>query len=389
MAESPPTLHPGPLYALACSGGGVTGAYQVGVLNYIHEHFCRDGRSPFQIFSGVSCGALNTTFFACEAARAQQSRLRLVALWEQFHVPEYHQDIWKSMRSSLFRLFRQARPSKKPLWSLYDPTPMMEIIHEGLKREHLEEAFQTGATLGVAVAATEIINCLPCWFVEGPRAVAWQRFHSVGLLSRISPLHVAASCSVPFFMPPVRIGEYCFVDGSVKLERPFSAAISMGATRILNISTHARVVSLPIYEANFEPTYATLVRFMLRAFTQDLSVSEAEQIRVANRFAAHLRQEGQGRLQPPTTEAINALFDARSSPTAYQPIEIFLMAPSRSPESLFREFQAEQRRASPQHPPQTFMFHRDFIRRLIQLGFDEARAKHEELRRFFSGDTAA
>ena len=54
----------GPTYALVCAGGGAHGAYQVGVLKYIHEHFCRGDASPFRVFSGTSAGSLNTAFFA-------------------------------------------------------------------------------------------------------------------------------------------------------------------------------------------------------------------------------------------------------------------------------------------------------------------------------------
>ena len=376
-----------PTYALVCSGGGVTGAYQVGVLKYIHEFFCRGGRSPFQIFSGVSCGALNAAFSACEAFQAFESRLLLERLWEKFHVPEYHQDILRSMRSSFFRVLRQNMAGQKQLWSLFDSRPMMDIIEEGYRRENLERSFQTGATLGVAVVATEILHCFPCWFVEGPRAVEWKRFHSIGLLQHLSSAHVAASCSIPFFMPPVRIGDHYFLDGSVKLERPFSAAISMGATRILHISTRSRVTDLPQIRPHFEPKYSTLVRFVLKTFTQDSSVSEIEQIRVANRFAAGLHRNGNQ--TNGNGNGINALFDESYSLADYQPIEIHRMVPSKSPESLFQEFQAEQRRSQTQRCPSNFMFHRDFIKKLIRLGYEEAKAQHEVLERFFGQLTPA
>lgn len=370
------------LYGLVCTGGGVTGAYQVGVLKYIHEFFCREGRSPFKIFSGVSCGALSTSFYACESFQASESRLRLGQLWEKFHVPEYHQDILKSVRLSLVRLAKERATGRQPLWSLLDPKPMLDIIREGYSRENLERAFQSGSTLGVSVAVTEVISYFPCWFLDGPRAVEWKRFHSIGIKDSLSPLHVAASCSIPFFMPPVRIGDHYFVDGSVKLERPFSAAISMGATRILSISTLLSPAELPSYPSGFKPSYSTLIRFMLRAFTQDLSVSEAEQIRVLNRFSNILHHRGETLEKNERVQ--NALFDANFPPTAYQPIEILLVQPSRSSEELYREFQAEQRRLSRNRTPQTFMFHRDFIRKLIALGYEETQARHAELEQFFS-----
>ena len=85
-----------PIYGLVCAGGGAHGAYQVGVLKYLHEKFCEDQKSPFEIFTGSSCGALNTTFYAAQSFDACSSRLWLEDLWLHFHVPAYHGNILKN-----------------------------------------------------------------------------------------------------------------------------------------------------------------------------------------------------------------------------------------------------------------------------------------------------
>ena len=77
------------------------------------------------------------------------------------------------------------------------------------------------------MAATELISGRTCWFQEGSRAAPWTLFHSVGILDHIQNEHLVASCSVPVFLPPVRIGNRYFLDGSISLERPLSAAVSM------------------------------------------------------------------------------------------------------------------------------------------------------------------
>ena len=69
-----------PIYGLVCAGGGAHGAYQVGVLKYIHEKFSVHSQSPFRIFAGSSCGALNTSFFASRSYDAIDSRLELEEL---------------------------------------------------------------------------------------------------------------------------------------------------------------------------------------------------------------------------------------------------------------------------------------------------------------------
>ena len=85
-----------PVYGLVCAGGGAHGAYQVGVLKYIHEHFCDGEASPFRVFSGTSAGSLNTSFFAAQSFDARSSRLWMEEMWLDFHVPAYHGNVVKN-----------------------------------------------------------------------------------------------------------------------------------------------------------------------------------------------------------------------------------------------------------------------------------------------------
>lgn len=366
-----------PIYSLVCSGGGALGAYQVGAIRYIHEHFCVGEQSPFQVFTGASCGSLNTTFLACESFQAKSSSLRLEQLWTKFHVPAYHQNIFKSVRTSLIQYFRKRDRG----WSLFNPQPMIDIIREGLIRTNLEKSFEMHSTLGVAIAATEIVSCHPVWFVEGPNAVEWRRFHSLAFKHKIGLQQVAASCSFPIFMPPVKVGDHYYIDGAMKLERPFSAAISMGSTKILCISTKVdENPELPKYHKNFKPGYAALFRLLMKSLNQELIVSEAEQLKILNRLMLHVDQEKkQGQL---SETMHNALFDEKFSMSSYKPIEVMLLQPSESPDKLFREFKKEHK--SRTHSPDPFLFHKDFIKKLIEMGYAETREKHKELEKFFS-----
>lgn len=61
-----------PKRGLVLSGGGAKGAFQVGVLEYLHEK----GKLDFDIVCGVSVGALNATMVA------QGEFDRLKELWE-------------------------------------------------------------------------------------------------------------------------------------------------------------------------------------------------------------------------------------------------------------------------------------------------------------------
>ena len=73
------------MFGLVCSGGGAVGAYQVGALKYIHENFCNSGASPFQVFTGISCGSLNAAFLAAHSLNAEDDIAYLEDLWLRFH----------------------------------------------------------------------------------------------------------------------------------------------------------------------------------------------------------------------------------------------------------------------------------------------------------------
>lgn len=367
------------VFGLVCAGGGAHGAYQVGVLKYIHEHFTIGECSPFQIFTGTSCGALNTSFYAAQSYDARQSRLWLEDLWLHFHVPAYHANLFKIAIASLFKKGGLKPLKQRSSWSLLDPSPMQKVIRKGFKRNNLEKSFQKETTLGLGIATTELLTGRSVWFVEGKAASEWNLFHSMGVRDTIAMPHVAASCSVPIFLPPVKIGERYYLDGSISLDRPLSAAISMGATRILNISTQKRQPpELPSYRPHFKPRITHVIRMLLNRLTYDAASDEAAQIETLNRFYEALRWKEKRRH---THVEHIPLFHEEALPAHYQPIEVYLFEPSKRIDYLSVITEANSWR----NPRRTtrFMFHEKFIRKLIQWGYHDAASKHDELENFF------
>lgn len=336
-----------PVLGLSCAGGGAHGAYQVGVLKYIHEHFSEGGRSPFQIFTGASCGSLNTTFFAAQSHDARKSSLWLEELWLGFHVPQYHGNIVKNIFFALLKQWKMRHHLDTAGSALLDPLPMKSVLAKGFKRENLERAFLLQSTLGVAIAATELLSGRTCWFQEGPNALSWNTFHSLGIRDSIQADHMAASCSVPVFLPPVKIGSHYFLDGTVSLSKPLSAAILMGATKILSIATDKPAPdSLPHYQVHFKPKISNVVRLILNQLSRDATDLQTQEM---DPVIKHEKQA-----------------------------EIFRLVPSKRIRSLsgIEDGSFHRKRTR-------FMFHESFIRELIELGYEDAKNRHKDLRNFF------
>ncbi len=369
------------ILGLVCSGGGAHGAYQVGVLKYVHEKFSRGQASPFQVFAGSSCGALNTTFFSAQSSDAAQSSLWLEDLWLHFHVPGYHGNLFKNTLKTFYHQWRKKPAHRTEAWSLFSPGPMKDVIQKGFIRENFEKALKAGTTLASAIAATEMISGRSCWFQEGEKAKEWNLFHSIGIKTRLEGVHLEASCSVPLFLPPVKIGEHYFVDGSVGLERPLAAAALMGANRIMTIATDRPVpTSLPQYPAGFKPRFTNIMRLLMNRLSHDPATGETIQIQMMNRFyrvlSAAKKAENQGVPGIPIEDD--------SMAAHYNPVSVYMFYPSKR----IRDFYGFEKRA-PETPKRTrFMFHTKFIRELITLGYEDARSRHEALKDFFCEETA-
>ncbi|HLD50469.1 MAG TPA: patatin-like phospholipase family protein, partial [bacterium] len=135
-----------PLFGLVCTGGGAHGAYQAGALKFIHEKFSNGPQSPFQIFAGSSCGALNTTFYAAESFDAFKNRLWLEELWMSFHVPAYYGSMFKNVLKALYAQWRAKKQHFNRSWSILDPGPMRKIVENGFRRESLDKSLREKST---------------------------------------------------------------------------------------------------------------------------------------------------------------------------------------------------------------------------------------------------
>ena len=233
------------------------------------------------------------------------------------------------------------------------------------------------------MSATELLSSRLVWFQEGPATVPWQTTLSIGLTSGVEPQHVQASCSVPLVFPPVWIDGRCYADGGVANLRPFTPVINMGATRVLSLATDQPLPEdLPDYPPDFRPGIGNVIKMLGGELSHDHAVSQAKTIEVLNAFwerasADHMTSSEEA--APYILLGEDILVDD------YRPIEIKLFAPSRRirhdeiyhPDLFDPEIGAKST---------VMLFHRDFLRELIAFGYEDGRARHDELAEFFDPD---
>ena len=154
----------------------------------------------------------------------------------------------------------------------------------------------------------------------------------------------------------------------------------MGATNILTIATDQPMPSqLPVYPDYFKPKVSNVVRLLLNRLSRDLTRDEGIEIGMLNRFhnALSRRKKNHGR------DEEFPLFHEQALPSHYHPVNLFAFYPSRG----IRDYYGIDPKAKGHKSLRTrFLFHTKFISELIELGYHDAKARHDELKNFFQPD---
>lgn len=226
--------------ALVLSGGGVKGAFQVGVLRGLLDH---NPELDYDIYAGSSVGALNSSQCACAPLKDSLPKLEDVwlnqvkgnqSIWKHhlwyyiligigiillFTIGGFFSFIlsapkWVTILFALFALISFYIPyySLNHTHSIYTTDPLRKLIESNLDVEKLRKSgkqLRVGAvsfTTGEYRAATE----------DAEDIVSW----------------IMASSAFPVFFPPVPIVGHYWTDGGVMNIVPLNDVIEAGATEI-------------------------------------------------------------------------------------------------------------------------------------------------------------
>lgn len=238
------TRSPNDSLALMLGGGGARGAYQAGVLRALVQRY-PTLRLP--ILTGISAGAVNTTFLAAQAAPLPEATEQLVKLWLSLTPDQVYNVHTFPLLSNVgrwgLRLVGGGRDSREPTRGLLDTGPLRHFLQRALPHDAegalpgIQHNIRTGRLDAVALSATSYTTGQSVTWVQGRDVTLWQRPQRRSELASITVEHVMASSSLPMLFPAVRVGTEWYGDGGVRLTAPLSPALHLGATRILTIAT--------------------------------------------------------------------------------------------------------------------------------------------------------
>lgn len=375
---------------LILTGGGARAAYQVGVLKAMSEFMPRRAHSPFQVICGSSAGALNAVTLAVNARNFRKGVKYLLGIWHNAQVSDiYRSDLlgvtlnsgrWLAgLLLSLLGINRMNRVS------LLDNAPLQLFLEETLPCEKIQENIDSGMLHALSITASGYGSGYSVTFYQGvPELKPWKRTRRLGMESKIGIEHLMASAAIPFIFPAVHIHREYFGDGSVRQIAPISSALHLGADKVMLMGAwhvdddEGRRSRMDTY-----PTLAQIAGHALDSIFLDGLEVDLERLQRINETV---------KLIP---EALRAGADIRH-------IDFLVITPSQPLEKIAERHIAQLpwtirlllrsvgvMRRSGANLVSYLLFDKYYCRALIDLGYQDALKRREEIVAFLGCDSAS
>lgn len=371
---------------LILAGGGARAAYQVGVLRAVAEILPSETRQPFPIIVGTSAGAINALGLAGRTGSFRSRTRTLAAIWASLDSESvYRTDargVLKNALRILWSMVRSHDRQKQPL-ALLDNGPLGELLAEIVQFNRIEDALGRGELEGVGVTAMNYSNGRSTTFYQGQAHLQpWSRAQRRSMACQLNVNHLMASAALPTLFPAVKLGDHYFGDGALRQSRPLSPAIHLGADRLFIIGVSQQHDNFtPEPEAKSAPTIPQVLGQMLNAVFLDSVQTDLETLRRINALVNQMNSKQ-------LTAA--GMSDMRV-------IDTLIISPSRSLDELARDHIHELPRTMRWFLERTgsikdtgsgsalsyVLFEQGYCQQLMQLGYEDAMAQADDVRRFF------
>jgi predicted acylesterase/phospholipase RssA len=234
--------------ALVLAGGGIMGAaYEIGVLTALDQLFAEKFSSNrFDMFVGVSAGSVIAALVANQIPpgrlfQAINRDEKTVFNWRRSDIYRFEssavlKSIWK-VSSNLFRIYRSYRQSHTQMSlqdliyilqeqfpaGLFSLDPMQNYLCQSFAEEGICDTFSK--------LKTELY--IPAYDLDtGERVIFGKHSHEDVHICQA----ITASCAIPYFFRPQKIGGRYYIDGNTGRTTHIDIAIEQGATLIVLVN---------------------------------------------------------------------------------------------------------------------------------------------------------
>jgi NTE family protein len=395
-----------PRVGLVLSGGGARGAYEVGVMRYVRE---RLPRSPFHVITGSSVGAINGSYLAATCDRPRAQMRMLARVWKELDLDRMYRFGWDQMWGLPQVLFGKNLPKMthgSTVGGLVDSRYIESIVREKIPWRGISDNLYHGHLGAFACSATELVTGLTTVFVQAREQLqGWPASPGQVIVNTaVTAAHTLASAAIPVLFPAVRVGDQIFVDGSLRQNTPVRPAMHLGADRLLVVGLRHDATSHAAHQEARErarviyPNAVFMLGKMLNALMLDKLEADLARIHRTNEvLEAGIRAYG-----PAFAEVLARDVPGREG-RPYKKIDVVLIQPSQDVGQLawdviggsrLQRYSGVMARWLRRTLDTTedltesdlasyVLFDPEFVTALMDLGYADARAHHDELAALF------
>jgi NTE family protein len=399
--------------AIVLSGGGARGAYEAGVLCYLLAEIPKRLGRPVQpdLVLGTSVGAIHACFLAATAHLGPERERRLRETWARMRFD----DLFRISAREAVRLpgrllgvrrygaaLRGAQPPEK-LYGLLDTRALERLVVDTIPWSGIRKNLVAGRVQALCVATTQIATGRTVIFVQGRDAarLRWADDPTIVARSaRIGPMHALASAAIPVLFPAVRVDGTYYADGGLRMNTPLSPAVHLGADRILVVGLRSAVPTgeaAALAESRVDgygnPVF--LYGKMLNTLLLDHLDTDLGQLRLIN----SILRSGEKSFGGEFLGELNAAAGRNRAQEGFRVVEDLVLRPSVDLGQLAGSLLATRKDGS--RLPRWLralvsstgleadllsylFFDAGFTGSLLELGWQDARAREDELVAFFS-----
>ena len=335
------------------------------------------------ILTGVSAGSINAAHLANDPVPWAEATRRLAQCWTDLCMQRV------ARPRSLWTLGLQAlRGSPGPKQSLLDVSPLHIFLRSRLRTGRHERLTGVQANLdagrlrALALSTSNYATQQTVTWTEGCAIHGWERPNRIGIQAPLTLRHVMASAALPFLFPAVKLGNAWHGDGGLRLLDPLAPAIHLGADRLFVISTRYER-SRAEADTPRCTTYPSTLRIagaLANVLMLDVVEHDAAVLRRINTLVRQLPDDRRGRLRPIDLLIIRPSVDLGALANDY-PLDL-----GRSLGTLLNHLR--NRASSAPNWLSMLLFQPDYVKRLLEIGYADARDQHDRIAAFFSRNPA-
>lgn len=369
--------------SLVLSGGGARGAYQVGVIQAIAEIANENQlKNPFQLFCGVSAGAINAAFMASHAEDFTKGSQAISKLWAGLNSSQ----VFKTDALSMGKIGLQwmgelsigAFSGTSPGRALLDTEPLLHLIRKNLNFSKIQENLNSHKLKALCITALDYQTSETISFVQGtPEIPNWVRNRRRSEKVTIQAEHIMASSAIPLLFPPRAVGNRFFGDGCVRNFAPLSPALHLGSQElfVIGVRQQSEVSPQDLSSSPRSPSAARVINVILNSVLLDGIEVDMERLLRINEFLRRVPQEHQANLN-------------------FKPVRTFFISPSQDIGKIAAQMSSRLPRViryllkglGPLEDAAEIisylLFETEFTSKLVEIGYEDGMNKKAEISRF-------